>query len=177
MYEIWLVKADAAVPYISLGLKAVPLIAPEFAPAALELDESLGPISIGLQAAPYVANQLLQVIYQIQTFTKTKVANLLTRKASSTDITSTIAGKADKFTTYTKTKVDSLLQQNKSGSFKFYDYIDPGNVYSGGVISHPTKLIFCRTNTSSSADDNTRMSLDDTYAFLKGFIHILRYTT
>ena len=49
-------KADAAVPYISLGLKAVPLIAPEFAPTTLELYESLSPISMGLQAAPYVAN-------------------------------------------------------------------------------------------------------------------------
>ena len=34
----------------------VPLIAPDFAPAALELDESPGPISVGVQAAPYLAN-------------------------------------------------------------------------------------------------------------------------
>ena len=49
-------RATAAVPYISLGLTAVPLIAPEFAPTPLELNESLGSISNGLQAAPYVAN-------------------------------------------------------------------------------------------------------------------------
>ena len=32
------------------------MIAPEFAPAAVELDESFGQITIGLQAAPYVAH-------------------------------------------------------------------------------------------------------------------------
>ena len=58
-------KADAAVPYISLGLKAVPLIAPEFAPTTLELDESLGPISMGLQAAPYVANTASHIADEI----------------------------------------------------------------------------------------------------------------
>ena len=58
-------KADAAVPYKSLSLKAVPLIAPEFAPTTLELDESLGPITLGLQADPYVVNSVSHIANQV----------------------------------------------------------------------------------------------------------------
>ena len=59
------------------------------------------------------------------------------------------------------------MQQNQYGSFKFYDYTDPGNVYSGGVISHPTKLICCETDTPSPAADNKLMWLESTYAYFK----------
>ena len=62
-------KADAAVPYVSAGLKAVPLVAPELAPMAIEADESLPAVSLGLQAAPfmtkgasYIANKVDNVL-------------------------------------------------------------------------------------------------------------------
>ena len=64
-------KADAVVPYISLGLKSVPLIAPEFAPAPLELDEQLGPITMGLQAAPHVANTASHIASKVDNVTAT----------------------------------------------------------------------------------------------------------
>ena len=40
-------KVDAAVPYVSMGLKTVPLLAPENGEAALKLDESVGAVSMG----------------------------------------------------------------------------------------------------------------------------------
>ena len=59
------------------------------------------------------------------------------------------------------------MQQNTEGPFKFYQYADPHNVSSGGVISHPTRLIVCKTDTTALADDIVLMRLDDTYAYLR----------
>ena len=39
-------------------------------------------------------------------------------------------------------------------SFKFDDFSDPNIVHSGGVFLHPTKLIFCKFNTTGPADAN-----------------------
>ena len=38
-------------------MKTVPLIAPEYGAAAIELDDSLGTVHIGLNAVPSVANE------------------------------------------------------------------------------------------------------------------------
>ena len=112
------------------------------------------------------------------TYTKSDVDNILTGKPSSSDLTSALARKADKSTTYTENDVNNVLQQNKDGSFRFYDYTDPGNVYSGGVCSHPTKLICRKSNTTSPADDNILMRLDDTYAYFakkRTYTHLTMY--
>jgi len=58
-------KADAAVPYVSIGLKAVPLIAPELAPLAIEADESLTAISLGLQAAPFMTKAVSHIANKV----------------------------------------------------------------------------------------------------------------
>ena len=49
-------KADAIVPYASMALNVVRLLAPVYDEAAMQLDESLGAVSMGLHAAPYIAN-------------------------------------------------------------------------------------------------------------------------
>ena len=97
-------------------------------------------------------------------YTTTQVNELLTGTAFSSAITSAIAGKADKSTTYTKISVNNILQHNTEGSCKMYECTDPNNVYSGGVISHPTRLIFCKTNTTDPAVYNILMRVEDTYA-------------
>ena len=38
----WAIKADAHAPYVSMALKAMPLIAPEYGEATSQLYESLG---------------------------------------------------------------------------------------------------------------------------------------
>ena len=45
-------EADTTLPYVSMGLKTVPLLAPEYGDATIKLDESLGTVSVGLKAAP-----------------------------------------------------------------------------------------------------------------------------
>ena len=49
-------KVDTAVPSVSMALKAVRRLAPEYGEAAMRLDETLGSVSIVLKAVPYVAN-------------------------------------------------------------------------------------------------------------------------
>lgn len=48
----------------------------------------------------------------------------------------------------------NLWQHNTEGAFKIHDDTDPNNVYSGGVVSHPTTLIFCKSNTTGFVDGN-----------------------
>ena len=58
-------KADTAVPYVSMVLKTVPWLAPEYGEAAIKLDESLGTVSIGLKAAPYIANTASSIAQKV----------------------------------------------------------------------------------------------------------------
>ena len=50
------IKADAHAPYVSMALKAMPLIAPKYGEATSQLDESLGKLSMCLEATPDVAS-------------------------------------------------------------------------------------------------------------------------
>ena len=47
---------DTAVPYASMALNTVLLLAPEYGEAAMKQDESLASISMGLKAVPGVAH-------------------------------------------------------------------------------------------------------------------------
>ena len=89
-----------------------------------------------------LAVDLSQKAYTSTIYTKSDVENLLIGKATSSDITSEIAGEADTTTSYTQNNVNNFLQQNKDGSFQLFNFTEEGNVYPGGVISHPTNLIF-----------------------------------
>ena len=61
-----------------------------------------------------------------------------------------------------------MLQHNTSNSSKFHAYTDPPiNVHGGGAISHPTQLIFFKSNTTGPIDANFFMRLDDTCAYLR----------
>ena len=48
-----------------MSLKAVPLIAPELAPAAIEADESLPAVSLGLQAAPFMTTAVSHIANKV----------------------------------------------------------------------------------------------------------------
>ena len=96
-------------------------------------------------------------------YTKSEVNELWTGTLTSSDISSARAGELlnQQLILY---NVNNLLQQNTDGTFKVYDYTDPNNVFAGGVLPHPIKLIFWKSNTTAPADDNILMRLDDTYA-------------
>ena len=47
-------QVDKGVPYLSGALKIVPFVAPEYADAAMQVDNSLGTGSSSLKAARYV---------------------------------------------------------------------------------------------------------------------------
>ena len=82
-------------------------------------------------------------------YNKTQLNELLIGPATSSDTTSAITGQAGKSTTYTNNNVNKLLLQNTEGAFQVYDYTDPNNVYSGGVISNPTQLVFGKIKCNS----------------------------
>ena len=60
-------KVDSAVPYASMALNTVPLLAPEYAESAMQKDESLGSDSMGLKAVPYVANTADSIAVKVNT--------------------------------------------------------------------------------------------------------------
>ena len=49
-------NVGTAVPYDSMALKTVPLLAPEYGETAIKIDASFGSNTLGLKAVPYVAN-------------------------------------------------------------------------------------------------------------------------
>ena len=49
-------QADKGIPYLSTGLKVVPLLAPAYIEPAFAKVGSLGTVSMGLKAAPHIAN-------------------------------------------------------------------------------------------------------------------------
>ena len=67
MPYIWDVarQADKAIHYVSTALKVVPLVAPEYGEAAIQLDESLGTVSMGSQAAPYLTNTASSIAQKV----------------------------------------------------------------------------------------------------------------
>ena len=59
-------KVDTAAPYVSVALKPVLLLAPEYGEAAMQLDKTLGSVSVGLKAVPYVANTASSIAKKVE---------------------------------------------------------------------------------------------------------------
>ena len=49
-------QVDKGIPYLSTGLKVVPLLAPAYIEPAMAKVGALGTVSMGLKAAPHIAN-------------------------------------------------------------------------------------------------------------------------
>ena len=50
-------KADTTMPYVFMGLKTVPLLAPEYGETTIKLDETSGTISMWLKASLFHIEQ------------------------------------------------------------------------------------------------------------------------